>query len=115
MKNIILIIAVIAISLSVSAQNKTVKTSFKVYGNCGMCKERIEVALDTKGIKEVEWDVDTKMLQIVYDSSKISMQQIHQKITAVGHDTESDKAPDSIYVNLPKCCLFRDNKNTHHD
>jgi copper chaperone CopZ len=114
MKNIILILAVIAISFSVTAQNKTIKTSFKVSGNCGMCKDRIETAMDTKGVKLAEWNVDTKMLQVVYDSSKISESQIRAKIMAVGHDIENEKAPDSIYVNLPVCCLYRDNKNTHH-
>lgn len=103
-----------AIMFSVNAQNKTIKTSFKVSGNCGMCKERIETALDTKGVKTAEWNVDNKMLQVVYDSSKISESQIRAKIVAVGHDTENEKAADSIYVNLPGCCLYRDNKNTHH-
>ena len=114
MKNIIFIIAVIAISFSVTAQNKTIKTSFKVSGNCGMCKERIETALDSKGVKMAEWNVDTKMLLIVYDSSKINESQIRAKIVAVGHDVENDKSPDSVYVNLPSCCLYRENKNTHH-
>ena len=80
MKNILLIIAVIVISFSVTAQNKTVKTSFKVYGNCTQCKERIESALDIKGIKLAEWNIDTKVLQLVYDSTKISESQIRQKI-----------------------------------
>ena len=115
MKNIILILAVIAISFTVTAQNKTVKTSFKVYGNCTQCKERIESALDIKGIKLAEWNIDTKVLQLVYDSTKISETQIRQKIAAVGHDTDKDKAPDNVYLRLPDCCLFRENNNTHHD
>jgi periplasmic mercuric ion binding protein len=36
------------LSVSLFAQTKT--ESFKVYGNCGMCKKRIEKAVKLEGI-----------------------------------------------------------------
>lgn len=89
--------------------------SMKVYGNCTQCKERIELALDTKGVKFAEWNVDTKELRVRYKPDKISIEQIHEKVAAVGHDTELKKAPDSVYQKLPDCCLYREKPNTHHD
>lgn len=92
-----------------------VKTTIKVSGNCGQCKSRIENALDMKGIKSAEWNVDTKMLEVVYVPEKISIEQINKLIASVGHDTETEKAADSVYLKLPDCCLYRENPNTHHD
>jgi copper chaperone CopZ len=104
------------ISQSVQAQTKKVQTdTLTVYGNCGMCKSRIEAALDTKGVKSAEWNIQTKMLVISYVPEKISLEQIHELVASVGHDTDKKKAPDAVYKTLPGCCLFRENPNTHTD
>jgi hypothetical protein len=92
-----------------------VKTQFKVFGNCTECKERIEQACDVKGIQVANWNIDTKQMLVKFDSDKISLDSIHALIAAVGHDTDKKKAPDSVYVQLPDCCLYRDHDNTHHD
>jgi periplasmic mercuric ion binding protein len=90
------------------AQSKTVSAKIKVFGNCGMCKQRIETALDVKGIKTAIWDSKTKMLDVVYNRSKITEQKIHEIVASVGHDTELVKAKDNVYSDLPFCCLYRD-------
>ena len=82
-------------------------TSFKVFGVCEQCKHRIEGALKIKGIKKADWDIDTKMLSLSYDPTKISLDKIHNKIAAVGHDTWLKKANDAVYNALPKCCLYK--------
>src|SRR5688572_23305242 len=106
-RSIILIIAVLALATQAgNAQSKNVKTSIKVYGNCAMCKKRIETALDTKGVKQATWDPKTKELQVVYASSKITEKEIHQLVAAVGHDTDIVKANDEVYAELPFCCLY---------
>ena len=99
-------------AFSASAQTKNVKTNIKVYGNCAMCKKRIETALDTKGVKQAIWDTKTKELQVVYASSKITEQEIHQLVAAVGHDTDKVKANDEVYAELPFCCLYRDHDHS---
>lgn len=103
-----------------TAQSKTVKSTIKVFGNCGMCKERIETALDRPGIKMAEWNAETKNLEVVYNSKKISEEEIHGIIASVGHDTEKAKAKDEVYSGLPFCCLYRDHdhsgmKDDHKD
>lgn len=93
-------------------QSKTTQATIKVYGNCGMCKKRIETALDTKGIKQAIWDSKTKDLQVVYNSSKITELEIHELVAAVGHDTDKVKAKDEVYADLPFCCLYRDHDHS---
>ncbi len=93
---------------SADAQNKT--ASFKVYGNCGMCKKRIEKAALTDGVSTAMWNKDTKMLTVAYDSTRISNNQIQKNIAAVGHDTENMRAEDTVYDKLPGCCLYERKK-----
>lgn len=115
MKKIVLLIAAVTLLLSAKAQvQKPITTSFKVYGNCGQCKERIETALDTRGVKQAIWNVKTKQLEVTYQPDKISLQQIQQRILASGHDLDTLQAPDATYVELPECCLYRNPlKKTH--
>lgn len=108
MKTLTIILSLLVVGNLALAQSKTTQATIKVYGNCGMCKKRIETALDTKGIKQATWDTKTKDLQLVYNSSKITEMEIHQLIAAVGHDTDKVKAKDEVYADLPFCCLYRD-------
>lgn len=92
--------------LSVSAFAHDRTDSIKVYGECGMCKKRIEKAAAIDGVKKVDWNVDTKMLVVTYNSEKTTLDAIQQKITAVGHDTEKYTANDDVYNKLPGCCHY---------
>lgn len=94
---------------------KVVTANIKVYGNCGMCKSRIETALDTKGIKQAKWNSQTKNLEVVYAPAKVTEQKIHELIAAVGHDTDKAKAKDEVYAKLPFCCLYRDHDHSGMD
>lgn len=94
--------------LQLAAQSKVMKANIKVYGNCSMCKHRIETALDVTGVKLAQWDPKTKNLEVVYNTSRISEKQICEAVAAVGHDTDALKAKDEVYAKLPFCCLYRD-------
>jgi periplasmic mercuric ion binding protein len=110
--SIILFIVTVFAAPPVLAQDKVVKANIKVYGNCGMCKERIETALDKSGVKMSAWDIKSKNLEVVYNSKKITELQIHQLIANVGHDTDKVKAKDEVYSKLPFCCLYRDHDHS---
>jgi len=112
MKIIITILSFILLSNVSFAQSKNVEATIKVYGNCGMCKKRIETALDTKGIKQATWNTKTKDLQVIYNASKITETEIHQLVASVGHDTDKVKAKDEVYADLPFCCLYRDHDHS---
>jgi mercuric ion binding protein len=108
MKTKLLFFSLLIFSLPSFAQSKIVTANIKVYGNCVMCKKRIETALDHKGIKKADWNPKTKNLQVTYNSSKITEQEIAELVAAVGHDTDKVKAKDEDYASLPFCCLYRD-------
>ncbi len=88
-------------------------TQFKVNGVCGMCKERIEEALYTTGIKSASWDRKTQLLTVTYKTNKINEFKIYELVAGVGHDTEKVKAKDEVYKKLPDCCLYRDGVSSH--
>jgi len=80
---------------------------FMVSGNCSMCKSTIEkAALSLSGVKEAEWNIDSKQLTIMYNSKVHSLQDIHKAIARSGYDTEKEKASDSVYNKLPACCKY---------
>ena len=91
------------VSFSVSG---SAKDSFKVYGACGMCKARIEKAATIDGVTSAEWSQQTQMLTIVYDADRVSLDHVHKKIAASGHDTDKVRAEDDVYKALPACCRY---------
>jgi copper chaperone CopZ len=104
-------------SSSLYSEKVTIQTlaetdTFKVYGNCGMCKATIEGALkDVKGIEKAEWDIEAKMMYVTYDKKLISLDGIKKKIAAVGYDTDKFRASDETYGELPGCCQYERPEN----
>ncbi len=91
-----------------SESKKIQKASFTVYGNCGMCKDRIETASKSvKGVSSANWNDKTKKLKVEFNSSLTNTIEIQKAIAKAGHDTEKQKAPDNVYNKLPQCCLYR--------
>lgn len=81
-------------------------SSFKVWGNCDMCKETIEGSLKVDGISKADWSTETKMITVSYDSTKISLDQIQKNIATVGYDNEKYKGDETAYKGLPECCQY---------
>jgi copper chaperone CopZ len=114
LKNTILAIIIAIITLGTLTQCSTSKPkkikaqiTFGVEGNCEMCKERIENALDVKGVYQAIYDLNNKKIFIVYNAAQFKEVQLHNMIASVGHDTEQVKADDLVYNNLPGCCKYR--------
>lgn len=93
-----------ALAVTVSAQTKT--ETFKVSGNCGMCKTKIEKAAKDAGAKEASWDVDSKVLTVTYKSNTTNAAKIQEKIAAVGYDNEGFKTTVEAYKKLHGCCQY---------
>lgn len=96
-----LLIASTTISL---AQTKT--ETFKVSGNCGMCKTKIEKAAKDAGASEASWDADSKQLTVTYKNSSTNAAKIQQKIAEVGYDNAGFKATTEAYNKLHGCCKY---------
>ncbi|MFT5602785.1 MAG: mercuric ion binding protein [Flavobacteriales bacterium] len=83
------------------------KTEFKVYGNCGMCETTIEGSLNGQdGIGKADWDKETKLITVSYNPETIDEGKIKAKIAEVGYDTDSHRAKESVYSQLPRCCQY---------
>ncbi len=107
MKKIIVVVLCAVIGFAASAQKKNIKTeTFKVYGTCIQCKNRIEGALKELGTYKANWSIETKMLTVSYDSVKLSKEKIEKKLASVGHDTDDFQAGEKTYFSLPKCCYY---------
>jgi copper chaperone CopZ len=110
MKLISKILVTITILLSTTMSNAQIKNTktetVKVYGNCGMCKSKIEKAGTVKNISKVEWDNETGMATLTYDEKLTNQDEILKKIAAVGYDSDKFKAPDNVYNNLHGCCQY---------
>lgn len=92
---------------SCDAQVNNAKTeTVKIYGNCGMCKKTIEKAGNSENIAVVEWNKDTKMATISYDSTKTSLDEVLQRIANAGYDSDDFRAPDKVYNQLHGCCQY---------
>ncbi|MEO8774482.1 MAG: heavy-metal-associated domain-containing protein [Gelidibacter sp.] len=119
-QNILLIVSILFLSIQSNAQDKgkdkNKKINIEVKGNCGMCKSRIEkAASQVKGIKYAKWDIPSKQLTLILDENKCTPLDVKKAIALVGHDTDTEKAGDEVYNNLPPCCKFRDPNSLHLD
>ena len=102
-----MVATVMLLSTSINAQIKNAKTeTVKVYGNCGMCKTKIEKAGNLKNIAKVDWNADTKMATLTYDDTKTNQDEILKSIALVGYDSEKFLAPADVYSKLPGCCQY---------
>lgn len=102
------IVSTIALIANAAKHDETI--TFKVSGNCEMCKARIEKALKIDGVKKGEWNVDTKMATVTFDIHLVGSEAIHKAIAAAGYDTEQVKADDKAYKKLPGCCRYERGK-----
>lgn len=94
----------LSFSFAASAQEKS--ESFKVAGNCGMCKSKIEKAAKSAGATYAQWNVETKQLAVKYSSTSANAAKIQQTIARAGYDTPTVKATTEAYNNLHGCCQY---------
>ncbi len=91
--------------VAVFAGNKVEKV--KVYGNCDMCKTRIEKAAKAvDGVASANWDKKSKMMDLAFVDSKTDVHKVEMAIAKVGHDTEMHRATDEAYNKLHGCCQY---------
>jgi copper chaperone CopZ len=106
-KNILMAITLLLSITVANAQIKNAKTeTVKIYGNCGMCETTIEKAGNLKKVAQVDWNKDTKMATLTYDSAKTSQDEILKRIALAGYDSEKFLAPDTAYESLAGCCQY---------
>jgi len=104
---ILSLVALVFITMTtVTAQTEKTE-KFEVAGNCGMCETRIEnAATSVDGVLSADWDKETKMIEVKFNSDKGAIQKVDMAIAKVGHDTKMNKASDEVYDQLPGCCKY---------
>lgn len=113
-RSIVLSILLLFGTVNLFAQSTTKK--FMVKGNCQMCEKRIETAARAvEGVTLADWNKDTKMMEVTYDSTKTSEDAVQLAIANVGHDTPMHKADPKVYNDLPKCCQYPREEHPHMD
>ncbi len=115
-----LLLTTLLSGITANAQNKKEATKldttqFTVLGACEQCKTRIEAAANIRGVKSAEWNVDSKQLLLVYNTSVTNPDKVKNRIVAVGHDVGTKKAKDQVYASLPECCRYREIETMHMD
>lgn len=100
----------IGVVLSFTACNAHIKnattSTARVYGNCQICESTIEEAGNVKGVARVDWDEDTKMALLTYDTHATNQDEILKRIALAGYDSDRFLAPDNVYAELPECCKY---------
>lgn len=100
-----------AFSLLFSAQTfaqekKKVETAeIKSSVVCGMCEDRVkkELAFE-KGVKDVQVDLENKVITVEYKTAKTDKETIKKAITKIGYDADEMTADAEAYEKLPACC-----------
>ncbi|MGO4904564.1 DUF3347 domain-containing protein [Flavobacterium sp. W20_MBD1_R3] len=104
----ILMAITLLLSITIShAQIKNATTeTVKIYGNCEMCKSTIETSGNLKKVAKVDWNKDTKMATLTYDSVQTNQDEILKRIALSGYDSDKFLAPDAVYDKLHGCCQY---------
>ena len=92
------------VSASAFAQAKT--DTFAVSGECKMCKKKIENAAKAAGATFANWDVNSKIITVKYNSESSNAAKIQQSIANAGYYTPGVKASEEAYNGLDDCCKY---------
>lgn len=90
---------------SCTDNSKVVEKKIWVRGNCEMCQERIETNVRLiNGVKSAQWDVESKMLSVRYDSTLTNELAVETICARVGHATKTRSSDNKVVSELPECC-----------
>ena len=109
MKTILISILVLlpVVGMAQEQPSKNQSSQVEVFGNCQMCKSRIEkAALEVSGVKYAQWDIPSGNLKLIYNARKTHIDTVQVAVAVSGHDTRDYKADSAVYDKLPMCCQY---------
>lgn len=106
-----MLILIASISFTVLQAQGTKTDTFKVWGNCGMCKKTIEKAAKIDGVEKAEWNKETKIFTLLYNPTVTNNEKVQKAISVAGYDTEKFTGDDKAYEKLPGCCHYERKKS----
>ena len=106
---ITLTVLLLAFGITAQAQKKA-EIKIKTSAECEMCKTTIEKTLKyTKGVKSATLDLATKEITIVYNSKKVTPDELRKAISDAGYDADNVPANNKAYKKLQQCCTGGNN------
>ncbi|MFC3878686.1 heavy-metal-associated domain-containing protein [Algoriphagus namhaensis] len=103
MKKIILTLFIASFAFLANAQVKTV--AIQTSAVCEMCKKTLERDLSfEKGVKSVNLDLETMVLNIAYLDAKTDPDVLRKRVTLVGYNADSLMRDPKAYEKLDECC-----------
>lgn len=118
---LLLMLLSLPVAVSGNAGDNPGEAEFRVLGNCGMCKDRIErAAYSVRGVRYADWNVEKQLLTVRYRPARTDRETIERAVAKAGHDTENFLTDDETHANLHHCCIYpRDpellKNNRYHD
>jgi len=92
---------------SVATKKVLKEEVFTVHGNCGMCERAIENTVKSlDGIEVADWNKETDQMTVSFDNKLVTFDNIKQKLADIGYDTDTHRAKDATYNQLPMCCQY---------
>lgn len=105
MQKLILTLLVLTLAFSVKAQSNVKTVGIKTSAVCEMCKDRLEKDLTfEKGVKSVNLDLETKVLNIAYIDGKTNPETLRKRVTKVGYNADGLPRDPEAYEKLDPCC-----------
>jgi periplasmic mercuric ion binding protein len=91
---------------SCTTQTKEKTETFKVWGNCEKCKKTIENSINIDGVIEKDWNNESTLMTVKFDTTIINLKAIQQHIANAGYDNDGFYGDDYAYGKLPDCCQY---------
>jgi hypothetical protein len=99
--------AIFVLNITIVLAQTDKKEKFKVAGKCDLSKIQIEnAAKSMDGVSNAVWDKESKILELIYDSSEVKVHKVLKAIAKTGHDTKMYKARNNKYEELPPGCQY---------
>jgi mercuric ion binding protein len=98
-------IFMLVMSINTTMAQDVAELKIKTSAVCDMCKETMEkhIAFE-KGVKKSSLDVESKILTVTYNPSKITPEQIRKALAKSGYDADDVPADPKAYKKLDACC-----------
>lgn len=95
--------------MALAVYAKSLTTTIKSSLVCEMCEENIRDGLIyEKGIKRITFDLEKSEIYVKYNPKHINVQEIKEKIVALGYSADEMKADKNAFDQLPGCCKSKE-------
>lgn len=105
-KYVISIVLFLIAAVLVSCKSSTIETQVHVWGACDLAKTKIDSAAKLDGVEKADWNKDSRLLTLKFDTTKVSLDNILKSVAMAGFDNERYFADDYAYEQLPDNCKY---------